>query len=183
MNDERLIGIVRSDPDRGMRIVAERYSGLVYSIVRGRLKGGVFCERDVEECVADTFAELYMDRDKFDPSRGSLKSWAAKLALHNAFDRLRRARREEGKNIPVELAENALFTEPELEESFEREELIRAVERLGKPDREIIVRKYFLGQSSKEIAERLRMTVSNVDTRTHRAINRLRKELGDNYEE
>ena len=59
-------------------------------------------------------------------------------------------------------------------------ELMGAVKALGEPDCEIILRKFYLSQSSKEIAERLNMTVSNVDTRTHRAIKRLRNELGGN---
>ena len=54
---------------------------------------------------------------------------------------------------------------------------------LSKPDREIIVRKFILGQSSKEIAAILGLSVSNVDTRTHRAIKKLKKELGDDYDE
>lgn len=182
MNDEKLMGLLARDPDRGMRLVVEKYSGLVYSIVRARLRSNSFGETDVEECVADTFSELYLDRDKFDPSRGSLKAWTAKLALHNAFDRLRKARREDGL-VPIEDAADALFTEPELEKRFEREELIRSIEKLSKPDREIIVRKFILGQSSKEIAARLGLSVSNVDTRTHRAIKKLKKELGDECDE
>ena len=45
---------------------------------------------------------------------------------------------------------------------------------MGHPDSDIMFRKYYLGQSSKTIAEKLNMTVSNVDTRAHRAVERLR---------
>ena len=50
-------------------------------------------------------------------------------------------------------------------------------------DSSILIRKYYLGQSSKTIAEELGMSVSNVDTRTHRAIMKLRTAMGGNGNE
>ncbi|MBQ7060184.1 MAG: RNA polymerase subunit sigma-24, partial [Clostridia bacterium] len=56
--------------------------------------------------------------------------------------------------------------------------LFTAINGLGEPDREIVVRKYFLNEPSKSIAKRLDMSVSAVDTRTHRALKKLKKLLG-----
>lgn len=179
MKDANLMELIRHDPDRGMRKLVENYSGLVYSIVRAKLVSLTFAEADVEDCVADTFAEFYFDRDKFDPARGSVKSWLARLALNNALDLLRRRMRE--RNVPleegVEIADD-FSLEGSFETKEERQALIDAVDSLPKPDREIIVRKFFLSQSSKEIAKKLNMTVANVDTRTHRAIKKLKTILG-----
>lgn len=185
MQDKKLMELMNSDPDRAMRIAVETYSGLVFSIVRGRLRPPLFTEEDVEECAADAFVEFWRDRARIDVARGSVKSWLAKLALHNALDRLRRARRDEGK-VPLDgLAEmeDGLRVELDYESKAERERLIEAVEALGRPDSELIVRKYFLGQSSKETAEQMGLSVSNVDTRTHRAIKKLRKLLGGKEDE
>lgn len=41
-----------------------------------------------------------------------------------------------------------------------------------------MIRKYYIGQTSKEIAEILDMTVSSVDTRASRVIKRLREYFG-----
>ena len=79
--------------------------------------------------------------------------------------------------------EFSLSPDRETADRAERLAFIEAVEALGKPDGEIIVRKYYLGQSSREIAERLHMTVSVVDTRTHRAIKRLKRIMGEQYDE
>jgi len=49
---------------------------------------------------------------------------------------------------------------------------------LGEPDHEILIRKFYLLQPSKVIAEKMGMSVSAVDTRTHRAIAKLRDMLG-----
>ena len=75
-------------------------------------------------------------------------------------------------------ANEGVSIELDFESRTERQRLIGAIEALGKPDSELIVRKYLFGQSSKEIGERLGLTASNVDTRTHRAIKKLRESFG-----
>jgi RNA polymerase sigma-70 factor (ECF subfamily) len=66
----------------------------------------------------------------------------------------------------------------ELADAEFRREVIKAIEGLGEPDSSIVFRKYYYGESSKEIAKTLGLSVSNVDTRTHRALNKLRKKFG-----
>ena len=64
-----------------------------------------------------------------------------------------------------------------------RQELLGAIDALENTDREILLRKYFMSQNSKDIARIMHMTVSAVDTRAHRALKKLRSILGgDKYE-
>lgn len=177
LSDEKLLKLLKSDPDRGMHEIVKTYSGLVWAIVRGRLRPPSFSEADTEECVADVFTEFWLYRERFDPCRGSIKSFLAKAALNNAYDVMRRARRSE-KDISMDGMSELIPSNADAEHGAERAELISAIESLGKPDSEIIVRKYLIGQSSKEISERLRISVPNVDTRTHRAIKKLRTIIG-----
>jgi RNA polymerase sigma-70 factor (ECF subfamily) len=81
------------------------------------------------------------------------------------------------ENSFIQISDNVDF-EDELAEHELRREVLDAVKSLGEPDSGIIFRKYYLGQSSKEIADALNLTVSNVDTRTHRALDKLRKIFG-----
>ena len=67
--------------------------------------------------------------------------------------------------------------ESELEDRELRRVVLDEVKSLGEPDREILLRKFYLGEPSKEIAVRLGLTTANVDTRTHRAVEKLRKKL------
>lgn len=53
-------------------------------------------------------------------------------------------------------------------------ELVAAME---PPDREIFLRKYYLLQSSREIAAALGLSVANVNTRLSRGRDRLRQQL------
>ena len=179
MGDEALLALLRRDPQRGMEALIDAYGGLLYAVVKGRLRSPAFGPADVEACVADSFSEFYCDLDRYDSGRGSLRAWLCVIARHNALDRLRSSRRA-GQTVPLEDVSVAddFSLETDLEERELRAALAAAVRALGQPDREILVRKYWLGQSSREIADALGLTVSNVDTRAHRAIMKLRDRFG-----
>ena len=59
--------------------------------------------------------------------------------------------------------------------------VFEAIKDLGELDSEIIIRKFYLSEPSKKIAKKLGMTVSAVDTRTHRALKKLREILGGEF--
>lgn len=180
MQDDALYNLLQTDPDAGMDRLVSQYGGLVYAVVRGKLSPGVFCDADIEHCVADVFSEFYCDLDKYDPRQGSIKSWLCVIARHNALDRLRKSARQPDV-VPLDDGEqyaDSFSLEGDFERRDLRRALMQAIKALGPPNHEILVRKFFLGQSSQEIAARLNMTVSNVDTRTHRAIQKLRAQFG-----
>jgi len=185
LTDKEFLRKLRREPEAGMELLINEYAGLVHAVVRSKLLSSVFCEADIEGCVADVFSEFYCDLDKYSPKLGSIKSWLCIIAKHNAIDFLRKYYKDievvslDSDKSYEDYADD-FSVEGNIEENSERIELMRAVKKLGEPDCEIIVRKFYLSQSSKEIADRLNMTVSNVDTRTHRAIKKLRDELGGN---
>lgn len=187
MKDNALMHHIKRDPERGMEELIRTYSGLVRSVVSGRLSARGFCEADIDACTADTFSDFYMGLDKYDPERASVKTWLCVIAKNNATDAIRKRSRE-SKVVPLdEAVETTVPDDFSLEGSFEdkqqREELIAAIIALGSPDREILIMKFFLGLTSKNIAEELHLSVSNVDTRTHRAIAKLRERFGGNRNE
>ena len=182
MRDDVLLNMLRADPERGMKKLIDTYAGLVYTIVRNKLTASCFCPADIESCAADTFSEFYCDLDKYSPELGSIKSWLCVIAKHNAADRLRRFYKE-ANILSSDSDEAAQYADDfSLEGSFEdkalRAALINAVKALGEPDREIMVRKYYLGQSAKEIGKIMGLSVSNVNTRASRAVSKLKSQFG-----
>ena len=183
MQDDEFMNILKTDPNTGMTLLLSQYAGLVYSIVKHKLAGQSFCDADIEHCVADTFSEFYCDLDKFREAAGSIRAWLCVIARHNAYDRLRRYKKEAGTlSLDAEgIAEppdTSLSVEEELITEEFKEELLREINALGEPDSTILLRKYYLSESSKEIAANLNLTVSAVDTRAHRAIQKLRNLFG-----
>lgn len=182
MRDDEILVLLRGNPEKGLKTLAAQYGGLVYAVCRRNLGGA--SSADIEDCAAGVFAEFYLELDKYDPSKGSVKAWLCTIARHNALDA---ARKTQFSNKALPLDEEILSTIPdeessvegELEESELRRAVLDEVKSLPEPDREILLRKFYLGESSKEIAVRLKMSVSNVDTRTSRAVERLRKRLAD----
>lgn len=178
MQDRVLLKKLKKDPEEGMKALIQEYAPLVYAVVRGKLNRGLFSEFDVEACVADTFSEFYLSFDKYNESLGSIKAYLCVMARHNAIDLVRKKMRE---GLPLPLEED-IIEEGDFEDAvFESElfgEAVKEIKALGEPDCEIVMRKFYFGESSKQIAESLGMTVSNVDTRTHRALLKLRKKMG-----
>ena len=89
--------------------------------------------------------------------------------------------KELGRTSPSEYtsgSENALSFEDDIIKSEEHQLLIDAVKSLGEPDSSIVIRKYYFGQKSREIAADLGMTTGAVDTRLSRAVNKLRDLMG-----
>ena len=67
-----------------------------------------------------------------------------------------------------------------------RKALLAAVNALGEPDREILIRRYYYDQKPKEIALALDMSVKQIDNRLYQTKRRLREMLtcseGGQYE-
>lgn len=184
MDDRMLLELLQNDPDTGMQILMEQYAGLVYAVVKNKLGSSLFVSTDIEDCVADVFSSFYMNLSTYDPTLSRIKSYLCVLARNRAVDMLRLRGKQFGelsadanhsKRIDWEadlLSEDDTQAEGEL-----RHAVFYAIKELGPPDTEILLRKYYLGQSSAEIAAALHKSVSTVDTRTHRAIHKLQKKF------
>ena len=182
MDDNKLIRLLHKDPNAGMEQLMNQYTGLVYTVVKGKLSSSYCMSSDIEDCVADVFSRFYTELPSYDPSVLNLKSYLCVIARNHAINVSKRRCREVGVSLdggPLsELAADEMTIESTLAEDELRREVIWAVEDLGEPDSSIIFRKFFYGESSKEIARAVGLSPSNVDTRTHRALKKLRKMFG-----
>lgn len=174
MSDRELIRLLRRNPAKGFDIMTKTYGGLLYAVIRGRLSAEHFGSAQVEDIVADTLSDFYLSLSSFDPDRCSIKSYLCVIARNKATDVLRKSRIV---SLPLEDAEDELIVSDTLEDSALRSQVLEAVKNLGEPDSIILIRKYYLGQPTGEIASALDLTPSNVDTRAYRAIEKLRKLL------
>ncbi len=182
MKDDALQKLLLKDPDRGMSKLIEKYGGLVAAVISGRLRSQAFTKEDIEDCAAETFFEFWRGFESSPCSGCEIRARLCMTAKRNALDRLRKAYRQPETVALDSDGAPELRDEASVEGGFESKEsrlaLIGAVKALGKPDSDIIIRKYYLGQSSRQIAEAMGLSVSNVDTRTHRAVKKLREILG-----
>lgn len=191
MQDGELIELIKTDPNSGLNILMKEYMGLICTVVREKIHT-VCDEFEMEACASDVFIEFYNNIDRFSEIKGSIKAFLCVIAKRRAVDIYRKKSKEFGNvSIDDEAVASVVHDNTDVEQAYitkeQKKELLDAVSDLGEPDNEIIVRKYYLGESSKEISERLSMSISAVDTRCSRALKKLRNVLGkferENYSE
>ncbi len=159
----------------------DHYIAFVYTIVYGKLSnaGG---RQDVEECVSDVFCEVYRTRSAIDPDKGSLKAYLAVLSKRTAIDRYRKLQSNAGDEIydefDFEQIASHMDTEKDVIDGETGDRLIRGIKALGEPDSEIMIRKYYFGQSSKTISKALGIKENTVNKKVSRALIKLKGELG-----
>ncbi len=73
-----------------VRPLIDAYGGFVWSIVRARFPGSQHMS-DAEDVVQDVFASIWKDAGRFDPAKGSEKTFIAVIARRRVIDRLRRS--------------------------------------------------------------------------------------------
>lgn len=176
MQDEKILLGIRDRQENVMAKVMEKYARLLWPIAAAVLEG-TGDARDVEECVADAFIYLWQNVGKFDLKRGSVKTLLCIVARSRAIDR----RRELLRCQTVPLDDVRLWSGIGIQEAFlaeeNRRELVREVNSLEEPAREILVRRYYYAQKPREIALAMGMTVKQVDNCLYRTKRQLRQKL------
>lgn len=167
---------IRNRDEEVMGHIINKYSRLLWPIAAAVLHN-VGNEQDVEESVADAFIYLWEHPEKFDPSRGSLKTLLCVLVRSRAVDRYREILRRNW--VPME--EGLLRVDGGLQEKLlqeeNRRELLSAVRALEEPNREILIRRYYHDQKPRQIALAMGMTVKQVDNSLYRSKRQLREIL------
>ena len=185
LNDEKIITAIKKRNEATINEIITKYSKLLWSVAEAVLSH-VGSVQDVEECVADTFIYLWEHPEKFDHQRGKLKTWLSIIARTQAVNRYREITKR--NTLPLEDADfvDQLDVADSVLEVETRQALLAAVNALGEPDREILIRRYYYDQKPKEIALALDMSVKQIDNRLYQTKRRLHEMLtrseGGQYE-
>jgi RNA polymerase sigma-70 factor (ECF subfamily) len=181
LDDTRIYSLLLDDPEKGIEKLMDKYMAFVYTIVSGKL--ALSCKRqDIEECVSDVFYKVYRTRAGIDPEKGSIKSYLAVLAKRTAIDAFRKLHNTSGEisfdEYGCERIASGTDIEKEAAESETGDRLIEGIKALGEPDSQILIRKYYFGQSAKTISKALGMRENTINKRASRALTKLKASLG-----
>ncbi len=159
----------------------EEYFNYVYTIVTGRLRNCASRE-DIEECVGDVFADIYIYYDSSKQLGGDVSGFVGTVARRKAADHFAKLTRRRPETVSADEEKTADIKAPDdTEKIVEDKEIHRAllncIDLLGEPDSTIIIQKYFFMRSAKEISEYVSLTPEAVRARLSRALKKLRKEL------
>ena len=175
MDDEELIALIRTAPERGLAEAIRLHGGAAKAVAIRML--GRDRPQDVEEALSDAFVRLWRNADSYRPQFGSFRGFLCAIARNCAIDLLRKKRpdqMEEGE-------EESLPFEPDFVDDIAAEHNRRVVretvDALDEPDRAIFTRRYFLCESVDAIARGLGLDYKAVENRLYRGRRRMRDAL------
>jgi RNA polymerase sigma-70 factor (ECF subfamily) len=176
-DDAELVGaMARGDAD-ALAALYDRHSALLYAAALRVLRS----EGDAEDLLHDVFLEVWAEAGRFDPSRGSVRTWLLVKMRGRALDRLRRDRRrtrlaEQVDDVERTLVRVALSAEASAERRLTlREALIEVPEDVRVVVESLVV----LGLTARELAETLGLPEGTVRSRLARGLSVLERVLSD----
>jgi RNA polymerase sigma-70 factor (ECF subfamily) len=174
LNDTQILKLLHGSPSEGLQVIIGQYGGILTAIVSRILKN----PQDTEECVADTFVDLWRNLDKVKKSE-SLKGYLICIARNNAINRYNKLKRQ--YSISYDDLTDKMLADDDVELQVIKKESMREIQKIiakmKEPSREIFIRKYYLFESVKEIAEKLNLTEVQVKDRLYTSRKALRKQF------
>lgn len=169
-DDELQRRLVAGD-EHALALAYDQYAAVVFGIAR-KVIGDPNLAADVTQ---EVFAQLWERPDRFDPERGTLRTFLAVLARRRAIDVIRR--REASTRREEVVGAQSLTSPPNVEEAAAAmvvgEKVRDAVSRLPDDQRVAIELAYFRGLSYREVAVELGIPEGTAKSRLRLALERL----------
>ena len=168
------VPLVAAGQAEGFAQLYERTFPRVYAYVASLLRD----RSAAEDVTAQAFERAYRKRRSYQPARGSMDAWLFGIARNAALDELRRRKRHAVMAMEPE-DEASPSPEDQADLAVRRETVRAALRSLDGQERDLVALKFAGGLSNGEIARVLGMSESNVGTRLHRTITKLREACHD----
>ena len=174
--------------EHAFSMLMDTYWRLLWTVAARHLsKQDGFNASDLEECISDVFIELWENPQRFDPAKGSLKTYLCALTRNKAIGVFRKSARaklinfeeykegcEHQDGATCEAAQWEAQWDPQ---ALDYSTLYASICALPEPTKEILVRRYFYEQKPSEIAHRMQLPKKEVENRLYRAKQSLQKSL------
>ena len=176
--DEDLMALVHDGEARAFEVIFDRHSGPAFSLAYR------MCARQAmaEDIVQEAFVSLWRSGARYDPTRGSVRSWILGAVHHRAIDAFRREAAKQGQDVRDETAAERLpakeLTDTEALRRDEARHVRAALEELPADQRQVIELAYFGGFTHSQIADILDLPAGTVKGRMRLGLSKLRVTLG-----
>jgi RNA polymerase sigma factor (sigma-70 family) len=151
--------------ETAVRAIYQRYGGAMFAVAMSMLPNRELAA----ECVQEAFVKAWRASKSFDPRR-ELRPWLATITRRVAVDIYRREART--RSEPRADVDDTVVPIA-FERTWEAFEVRAALDQLPDDEREVVRLAHFEGLTHSEIAEKLRVPVGTVKSRSFRAHRRL----------
>ena len=178
--DEDLMTLVERKDPGAFEILYDRHGGAAYSLAH-RIVGDPGAAEDVTQ---EAFLSIWRSGARFDPARGSVRSWTLGVVRNRSIDALRR---QAGKAPKLDYDDDAALVAQPADELTDSEAIRRetarrvrgAMRELPEEQSEVIGLAYFGGFTHSEIAQMLSMPLGTVKGRMRLGLEKIRLSLAE----
>ncbi len=166
-------GLKNSNP-KALDFIIEQYSNLIFKVAYSVLQNREL----TEECMNDVFLKIWDNAKYFNKDSGQFIKWIMVMTKYTAIDLLRKEVRQPDK---VDISSIEIGDTNNLDESLSHKENLIEVEKeinnMRPLDKEIFLRRFYLGQDTKEISKNIGISEKLINLKVFRGRKRLREKL------
>jgi RNA polymerase sigma-70 factor (ECF subfamily) len=170
---------VGAGDDRAFRELFARYASVAHALAFRLVRQA----QVAEEIVQEAFLAVWRSPERYDRSRGSVRTWLMGTVHHRAVDAVRREQAQRRRASQAAAMDHGVAEDPTdevlsaIDLPRERRLVRRALAELPDEQRDVIRQMYFDGMSQSQIAERTGLPLGTVKSRTLLGMRRLRARL------
>jgi RNA polymerase sigma-70 factor (ECF subfamily) len=174
-SDASLVVLVARWHESALAELYRRHAGAVFGLARRVLNDAVLAE----EVVQEIFLRLWREPERYDPERGSLRSYLLSASHSRAIDTLRSegSRRDREARDALRTAEGGYDLEREVADLTLAEHVRSALRALPEEEQRPIALAYFGGHTYREVAEMLGQPEGTVKGRIRAGLRHLHEAL------
>jgi RNA polymerase sigma-70 factor, ECF subfamily len=177
VSDAQLVTSIARYSEVALAEVYRRHGGAVYGLAKRVLNNGA----EAEDITQEVFLRLWNQPDRFDPARGSLRSFLLAQSHGRAVDAVRSSssRRQREARDAMRTARTRYDIQHEVWDLAVADQVATAMGALPEEERRAIELAYFDGRTYREVATLLGQPEGTVKSRIRNGMRRMRSALAD----
>jgi len=150
-----------------------------YPHIKRFIENRVYDQDDAEDITSNAFQKAFVGIDSFKWQGVSFSSWLYRIAHNTLVDYYRTQAKQKNKVSIIDDIHESKFNTPEQDaiEYSQSEFMQKLLHTLPERERKIIYKKFFEGNTNKEVAEEFNLTETNISTIVFRVLKKLKNDL------